>query len=216
MILENSVRQSQTKTKIVQQTSNKLIFVKLPNEESIFIQTPPPPPKRRFCLRLRQTVPQRTFQSTNLATASTQKVEINWREHISFPSALSKHRDKQTLIPLTVKKINKALLSNDDKENFLIDGVDVNNVKLVGMVLNKAERVTDVSFVLDDGTGGIDCNRWVHEAVDTKEMEAILEGMYVQVNGQLKVFQGRKQLAVFGILCRRRARASLLLDKRKY
>ncbi|KAM0038333.1 putative transcription factor Hap3/NF-YB family [Helianthus debilis subsp. tardiflorus] len=40
MILENSVRQSQTKTKIVQQTSNKLIFVKLPNEESIFVQNP--------------------------------------------------------------------------------------------------------------------------------------------------------------------------------
>ncbi|MFS7944502.1 putative replication protein A [Helianthus anomalus] len=116
-----------------------------------------------------------------------------------FPSALSKHRDKQTLIPLTVKQINKALLSNDDKVNFLIDGVDVNNVKLVGMVLNKAERVTDVSFVLYDGTGRIDCNRWVHEAVDTKEMEAILEGMYVRVHGQLKGFQGKKQLVVFGI-----------------
>ncbi|XP_021991019.1 replication protein A 32 kDa subunit B [Helianthus annuus] len=115
-----------------------------------------------------------------------------------FPSALSKHRDKQTLIPLTVKQINKAFLSNVDKVNFLIDGVDVNNVKLVGMVLNKAERVTDVSFVLDDGTGRIDCNRWVHEAVDTKEMEAILEGMYVQVHGQLKGFQGKKQLVIFG------------------
>ncbi|KAI3694710.1 hypothetical protein L1987_77679 [Smallanthus sonchifolius] len=115
------------------------------------------------------------------------------------PSALSKHRDTQTLIPLTVKQINKALLSNDDKVNFLIDGVDVNNVKLVGMVLNKAERVTDISFVLDDGTGRVDCNRWVHDPVDTKEMESILEGMYVRVHGQLKGFQGKKQLVVFGI-----------------
>ncbi|KAE9464254.1 hypothetical protein C3L33_03838, partial [Rhododendron williamsianum] len=46
-------------------------------------------------------------------------------------------------------------------------------VTLVGMVFNKAERVTDVSFVIDDGTGRIDCNRWVNEAVDTKEVEAI-------------------------------------------
>ncbi|KAD2204138.1 hypothetical protein R6Q59_032997 [Mikania micrantha] len=116
-----------------------------------------------------------------------------------IPSSLSKHRDTQTLIPLTVRQINKALLSNDDKVNFLIDGVDVNNVKLVGMVLNKAERVTDISFVLDDGTGRVECNRWVHDPVDTKEMESILEGMYVRVHGQLKGFQGKKQLVVFGI-----------------
>jgi replication factor A2 len=27
-------------------------------------------------------------------------------------------------------------------------------------MLNKVERVTDVAFVLDDGTGRIDVNRW--------------------------------------------------------
>ncbi|KAJ9535449.1 hypothetical protein OSB04_un001428 [Centaurea solstitialis] len=116
----------------------------------------------------------------------------------SFSSTFTK-RDTQTLIPLTVKQINKALLSNDDKVNFLIDGVDVNNVKLVGMIFNKAERVTDVSFLLDDGTGRIDCNRWVNDPVDTKEMESMVDGMYVRVHGQLKGFQGKKQLLVFGI-----------------
>ncbi|KAD5317656.1 hypothetical protein E3N88_17602 [Mikania micrantha] len=110
-----------------------------------------------------------------------------------IPSSLSKHRDTQTLIPLTVRQINKALLSNDDKVNFLIDGVDVNNVKLVGMVLNKAERVTDISFVLDDGTGRVECNRWYTIYF------VFMEGMYVRVHGQLKGFQGKKQLVVFGI-----------------
>lgn len=114
-------------------------------------------------------------------------------------SSSTKSRDGHTLIPLTVNQISKALLSNDDKVNFLIDGVDVNNVKLVGMVLNRADRVTDVSFVLDDGTGRIDCNRWTNDPVDTKEMDAIREGMYVRVHGQLKGFQGKKQLVVFGI-----------------
>ncbi|GJR63403.1 replication protein A 32 kDa subunit B [Tanacetum coccineum] len=114
-------------------------------------------------------------------------------------SSSTKSRDGHTLIPLTVNQISKALQSSDDKVNFLIDGVDVNNVKLVGMVLNRAERVTDVSFVLDDGTGRIDCNRWVNDPVDTKEMDAIREGMYVRVHGQLKGFQGKKQLVVFGI-----------------
>lgn len=31
----------------------------------------------------------------------------------------------------------------------------------MGMMLNKTERVTDVSFVIDDGTGRIDCYRWL-------------------------------------------------------
>lgn len=33
-------------------------------------------------------------------------------------------------------------------------------VTLVGMVFEKAERNTDVNFVLDDGTGRIKCRRW--------------------------------------------------------
>ncbi|KAL0309467.1 UNVERIFIED_CONTAM: Replication protein A subunit B, partial [Sesamum radiatum] len=71
-----------------------------------------------------------------------------------------KNREAQALLPLTVKQISEAFQASDDKGNFLIDGVDVNNVKLVGMLYEKTERVTDVSFVLDDGTGRIDCHRW--------------------------------------------------------
>lgn len=111
----------------------------------------------------------------------------------------ARNRDTQALLPLTVKQISEAFLSSDDKSNFLVDGVEVNNVTLVGMVFNKAERVTDVGFMLDDGTGRIDCNRWVNEAVDTKEMEGILDGMYVRVHGHLKGFQGKRHLNAFSI-----------------
>ncbi|KAJ9689441.1 hypothetical protein PVL29_014900 [Vitis rotundifolia] len=117
-------------------------------------------------------------------------------EHAFSPA---RNRDTQALLPLTVKQISEAFLSSDDKSNFLIDGVEVNNVTLVGMVFNKAERVTDVGFTLDDGTGRIDCNRWVNEAVDSKEMEGILDGMYVRVHGHLKGFQGKRHLNAFSI-----------------
>lgn len=33
-------------------------------------------------------------------------------------------------------------------------------MRLLGLVMTKTERVTDVSFALDDGTGRIDVNRW--------------------------------------------------------
>ncbi|KAK6942044.1 OB-fold nucleic acid binding domain, AA-tRNA synthetase-type [Dillenia turbinata] len=112
----------------------------------------------------------------------------------------AKNRDAQGLLPLTVKQISEALLSSDDKSNILIDGVDVNNVTLVGMILNKTPRVTDVSFKLDDGSGRIDCTRWVNgEASETREMDAVEDGMYVRVHGHLKSFQGKKQLVAFAV-----------------
>ncbi|KAG6421100.1 hypothetical protein SASPL_117649 [Salvia splendens] len=114
----------------------------------------------------------------------------------------AKNREAQGLLPLTVKQIREAFQASDDKANFLIDGVSVNNVgyvKLVGLLLEKTERVTDVSFTLDDGTGRIDCHRWVQEAVDTKEMELLSNGTYVKVHGHLKGFQGKKQLIVYSV-----------------
>lgn len=119
---------------------------------------------------------------------STQSAET------SFSPAKSR---AEALIPLTVKQINEALLTTGDKFNCVVDGVDVNNVTIVGLVFNKVERVTDVGFVLDDGSGRIDVHRWVNEAYDTKEAEGIRDGMYVRVYGNLKVFQGKRQLVAY-------------------
>ncbi|XP_021723414.1 replication protein A 32 kDa subunit B-like [Chenopodium quinoa] len=111
----------------------------------------------------------------------------------------SKTRDAQALVPLTVKQINEALLASNDINNFVVDGVDVNNVTLIGLVFNKTERVTDVGFVLDDGTGRINVHRWVNDSYDTKEMEKIADGMYVRIYANLKGFQGKKQLMAFSV-----------------
>ncbi|KAH6818748.1 Regulator of chromosome condensation family protein [Perilla frutescens var. frutescens] len=47
---------------------------------------------------------------------------------ITDPSfSLAKSRDTQGLLPLTVKQISEAFQASDDRTNFLIDGVDVNN-----------------------------------------------------------------------------------------
>ncbi|XP_058224593.1 replication protein A 32 kDa subunit A-like [Rhododendron vialii] len=117
-------------------------------------------------------------------------------DHGSSPA---KGRDTYGLVPVTVKQISEASDSGDDKSNFVINGVDVANVTLIGMVSKKAERVTDVSFTIDDGTGQIHCYRWINEAFDTKEMEDIQDGIYVRVNGRLKIFKGSKQLVAFSV-----------------
>ncbi|KAH7688132.1 Replication factor A protein 2 [Dioscorea alata] len=102
----------------------------------------------------------------------------------------------QRLIPLTVKQIREAFDSSDDKYNLVVER---SNVKLLGLVMNKVERVTDVSFTLDDGTGCIEISRWMNEIWDSNEMALIQNGMYVKVNGHLKGFQGKQCVVAFSV-----------------
>ncbi|XP_004291257.1 PREDICTED: replication protein A 32 kDa subunit A-like [Fragaria vesca subsp. vesca] len=114
-------------------------------------------------------------------------------------SSSARSRESHGLVPVTVKQISEAHQSGDEKSNFVIGGVDVANVSLLGMVFEKVEKTTDVSFTIDDGTGRIKCRRWVNEAFDSTEMEAVEDGMYVRVNGNLKVFQGVRQIGAFSV-----------------
>ncbi|KAM0939282.1 putative replication factor A protein [Dioscorea sansibarensis] len=102
----------------------------------------------------------------------------------------------QRLIPLTVKQIREAFDSSDDKYNLVVEGT---YVKLLGLVMNKVERVTDVSFTLDDGTGRIEISRWMNEIWDSNEVAVIQNGMYVKVNGHLKGFQGKQGVVAFSV-----------------
>ncbi|KAL8488918.1 hypothetical protein ACS0TY_025003 [Phlomoides rotata] len=113
--------------------------------------------------------------------------------------ASAKSRDAQPMYPVTVKQMVEAIPSSDDKSNFLIDGVTVYNVKTLGMVFDKSARVTDVSFVIDDGTGRIGCTRWVNDPQDTQEVEELTDGIYVRVHGHLRSYQGKKQIVVYAI-----------------
>nr|TKW40484.1 hypothetical protein SEVIR_1G248900v2 [Setaria viridis] len=113
--------------------------------------------------------------------------------------SLSKGRNAQTLLPLTVKQIMDAAQASDDKSNFAINGVEVSTIRLVGRMLGKVERVTDVAFILDDGTGKIDVNRWENESSDTKEMADVNDGNYVIVNGGLKGFQGKRHVVAYSV-----------------
>ncbi|VVA96268.1 unnamed protein product [Arabis nemorensis] len=108
-----------------------------------------------------------------------------------------KNREVRTLLPLTLKQLNSV--STNGESNFSIDGVDINTVAIVGRVTRMENRITQVDFVVDDGTGWVDCVRWCHERQETEEMEAVKLGMYVRLHGHLKSFQGKRSLNVFSI-----------------
>eukprot|EP01018_Ginkgo_biloba_P006705 Gb_15876 [translate_table: standard] len=129
-----------------------------------------------------------------------------------FPS-VRKSGNSTGLLPLTVKQISQATQKlSDENSNFIIDGVDVNNVTLVGMVSNKEERVTDVSFHLDDGTGRMEVKRWSHvrnllglgvnDSMESAEMANVQNGSYVRVHGHLRSFQGKKHVNAFSVRCK--------------
>ncbi|KAG6481414.1 hypothetical protein ZIOFF_058015 [Zingiber officinale] len=90
-------------------------------------------------------------------------------------SGFSKNRGATGLLPLTVKQISAAFDAADDKSSIKVDGADATNIRLLGLVMNKAERATDVHFTLDDGTGRIDVIRWheVNDASDANETAVI-------------------------------------------
>ncbi|CAI8602919.1 unnamed protein product [Vicia faba] len=101
------------------------------------------------------------------------------------------NRDAQALLPLTIKQINDAYQASDDKANLTIDGVEIGKISLLGRVCSKAGQTTDVKFVLDDGTGMIECTKWLQEPANSIPVESILNGIYVRVYGHLKGFQGQ-------------------------
>ncbi|KAE8700283.1 Replicon protein A2, putative isoform 2 [Hibiscus syriacus] len=67
-------------------------------------------------------------------------------------------------------------------------------------LLSVTVKKINVRFDLDDGTGRVECIRWVTESVDTREMDALdREGTYVCVIGHLQSFQGKVQLNAFSV-----------------
>ncbi|KAJ7514177.1 hypothetical protein O6H91_23G031800 [Diphasiastrum complanatum] len=104
------------------------------------------------------------------------------------------------LLPLTVKQISGATQKPSD-DNFYVDGQDVNHVTLVGMVFNREERATDISFLVDDGTGRIEVKRWIdgQDTNESMEMNSVQNGVYVRVHGHLRSFQGKRNVVAFSV-----------------
>nr|KJB53779.1 hypothetical protein B456_009G005000 [Gossypium raimondii] len=99
------------------------------------------------------------------------------------PSSSSKNSDARCLTPVTVKQLKD--LSKVGESGISIDGVDVNNIVLVGIISKIDNAVSDCTFRVDDGTGWVECTKWV--------------GMYVRVYGQFKSIQSRRSIHTFSI-----------------
>ncbi|KAK1568268.1 hypothetical protein Q3G72_022465 [Acer saccharum] len=118
----------------------------------------------------------------------------------SAPSSsfsISKDRNARTLLPMTVKQIND--LSSNDESGAYGDGVDSNTVTIVGLVCDIQDKEPQFVFLVDDGTGQVECTRWAHERLEFNEVNQIVRGMYVRVYGHLKSLQDKRSLNAYSM-----------------
>ncbi|WWC88544.1 uncharacterized protein L201_003455 [Kwoniella dendrophila CBS 6074] len=101
----------------------------------------------------------------------------------------------QTIRPVTIKQILAAEQVHADAD-FVIDGVDVAQVLLVGSVHNSSSSATNVSYEIGDGTGYIDVRLWLDSADDEAgKAKGIEQDHYVGIMGSLKMFGGKRHIS---------------------
>lgn len=105
-------------------------------------------------------------------------------------------RDNKTLRPVTVKQVLDASQPFPEAP-FQIDGADVANVLIMGQVRNISSQSTNVTYIIDDGTGGVEVKKWIDSAtadnMDTDDGKAPGDGKTeVQLNGFARVFGSMK------------------------
>lgn len=113
----------------------------------------------------------------------------------------ARERERQTLIPLTIKKVLSAAQAQTD-DVFSVDGTELHNICIVGCVMEKNEASTNVVYELEDGTGRVSCKSWLDAEethAQTAQRSQITQGTYVKVFGQLRDFGGKKTLNAFNV-----------------
>ncbi|WWC70927.1 uncharacterized protein I206_104879 [Kwoniella pini CBS 10737] len=101
----------------------------------------------------------------------------------------------QTIRPVTIKQILAAEQVHADAD-FVIDGVDVAQVLLIGSVHNSSTSATNVSYEIGDGTGYIDVRLWLDSADDEAgKAKGIEQDHYVGIMGSIKMFGGKRHIS---------------------
>ncbi|KAL9189778.1 hypothetical protein ACHAXT_009453 [Thalassiosira profunda] len=108
--------------------------------------------------------------------------------------------DEQTLIPVTIKMIQTAMMDPTGGSDIsLKDGRALHMVKLVAAVRTAEDRSTNMMIDVEDGTGLTQVKVWVNEGDDCSEVQKMrtacaVDGTYIRIVGQVKEFDGARQI----------------------
>ncbi|ORZ20626.1 hypothetical protein BCR42DRAFT_409168 [Absidia repens] len=115
-------------------------------------------------------------------------------------TANKKPRGEQSLRPVTVKQAQNVEVTPET--TFLIDGVEVTQVTLVGVIRDINEQSTAITYRVEDGSGSIEVRKWVDQnesPEETARRQGLLPDMYVRIGARLNSFNNRISLMSFDI-----------------
>ncbi|KAI0447589.1 replication protein A, subunit RPA32 [Xylaria telfairii] len=118
-----------------------------------------------------------------------------WGSQGGSQSAVKPIND-ESLRPVTIKQIIDAEPAYAGDAAFKVDGLDVKQVTIVGMVRAINPQTTNITYKIDDGTGVIEVKQWLDADKTAEETAtpAFAEEDYVRVWGRLKSFSNKRHV----------------------
>jgi replication factor A2 len=102
---------------------------------------------------------------------------------------------------VTIKQIIDAEPAYAGDASFRIDGLDVKQVTIVGMVRSISPQTTNITYKIDDGTGVIEVKQWLdadkqqnQDGEGESASPVFKEEDYVRVWGRLKSFSNKRHV----------------------
>ena len=106
------------------------------------------------------------------------------------------NRDQHSILPVTVKQIIEAEKDADD--SFKIDDQSVYQVKLLATVISKEEHTTNVNYIVNDGSGNMECKKWIDNNA-AEDHQNINEGKLVRIFGQVREYENKKTVLILSV-----------------
>ncbi|GAA5874254.1 hypothetical protein JCM3774_000921 [Rhodotorula dairenensis] len=104
-----------------------------------------------------------------------------------------KRTGTSALRPVTIAQCTNATQSFAESE-FYIDGAEVKDITVVACIRNVASTNTQVTLLIEDGTGQIDARLWKDPSEDEPQEEFPINS-YVRIIGQLKTFSNKRHIS---------------------
>ncbi|KAJ2454493.1 Replication factor A protein 2 [Coemansia sp. RSA 2336] len=107
-----------------------------------------------------------------------------------------------TLRPVNIKQLNEVPATTGDMP-VLIDGEELRQITLVGVVRNIVQQPVNITYSVEDGTGKIDVRMWLNNDGAEGQVQStdsdIAIGKYVRVYGELKFFNSSRTVSAHKI-----------------
>jgi len=120
----------------------------------------------------------------------------------SVDSASKKGKSlNQSLMAYSIKQLHAAAQPTSE-DSFRIDGREVNEVTIIGAILSVNEQTTNLTFVVDDGTGKIEVKIWLEEKNEAQQQKKASwrQGTYVRVIGNLRSLWNKRSIVAFTLI----------------